>query len=107
MSEPHRAAAVVALFEDTVRRLKAMRGDDPLAIADAAFAVVQARFPDLTGAEVQRAAEIVRFDAYSGLFEAAQDRPPNSVEELDQWLATAEGRAAYQRAGRMHRDGSA
>ena len=77
MSEPHRAAAVVALFEDTVRRLRAERGDDdPLAIAEAAFAAVHARYPDLSEAEAGRAAAIRRSNAYCALFEAACHRAP-------------------------------
>jgi carbohydrate-binding DOMON domain-containing protein len=101
MSEPHRAAEVVRLFEDTVRKLKAERGDDdPLAIAEAAFAAVHARYPDLSAAETERMAQIRQFNAYSSLFETAHHRAPNTIEELHRWLATPEGRAAYQRAGR-------
>jgi len=101
MSEPHRAAEAVALFEDTVRRLRAERGDDnPLDIADEAFAAVHARYPDLSEAETKRMAEIRQFNAYSFLFEVAHHRAPNTVEELYRWLATPKGRAAYQRSGR-------
>lgn len=100
MSEPHRAAAVVALFEDTVRRLRAERGDDhPLAIVDEAFAAVHARYPDLSEAEVHRAAKIRQFNAYSSLFEAAHGRDPASRDELFRWLATPDGRAAMQEIG--------
>lgn len=101
MSEPHRAAAVVALFEDTVRRLRAERGDDhPLAIANEAFAVVDARYGDLSEAEVHRAAQIRLLNACCAVFEGTRGRLPTSREELDQWLATPESRAAYQRSGR-------
>ena len=55
----HRAAEVVALFEDTVRRLRAERGDDdPLAISEAALAAVHARYPDLSEEEALQAAMI-------------------------------------------------
>ncbi len=101
MSESDRAAEVVALFEDTVARLRAERGDgDPLAIAVDAFAAVHARFPDLSEAETERAAGIRAFNACCAVFEAARGRLPTSRDELDQWLATPQGRAAYQRAGR-------
>lgn len=52
MSEPRRAAQAARFFEDTIRRLRAERGDhDPLAIANAGFAAVHARYGDLSGAE--------------------------------------------------------
>jgi hypothetical protein len=55
----------VALFEDTVRRLRAERGDDdPLAIAEAAFAIVRVRYGDLTEAEAMEAARLRWLHAY-------------------------------------------
>lgn len=98
--QPHRAAEAVAFFEDTVRRLRAERGDDnPRDIANEAFAAVRARYPGLTAAETRRMAEIRQFNGYSALFEAAYHRAPNTVEELYQWLATPQGRAAMREIG--------
>ncbi len=100
MSEPHRAAEVVSYFEATIVRLRAKRGDgDPLAMVDAAFAAVHACYPDLSEAEVHRAAEIRQFNAYSSLFEAAHGRDPGSRGELFRWLATPDGRAAMHEIG--------
>jgi hypothetical protein len=53
-------------FEDTVRRLKAERGDDdPLTIANEAFAAVHARYGDLSEAEAMEAAKIRWFNAHA------------------------------------------
>ena len=66
MSKSTRAAEVVSFFEDTVRRLKAERGDDdPLAIANEAFARVHARYGDLSEAEAMEAAKIRSFNAHA------------------------------------------
>ena len=98
---PQRAAEAVALFENTVRQLRAAPGnDDPLEIADAAFGALDGRYPDLTAGEAERMAAIRLFNAMSALFETERHRSPNTVEELYEWLATRQGRAAYQRAGR-------
>lgn len=98
MSEPHRAPEVVSFFEDTVRRLRAERSDDdPLAIAEAAFAAVHARYGDLTEAEAERAVAIRQFNACIALFEAAHRRAPYCRDELDRWLITPQGGRAEKK----------